>query len=110
MVTQPNWNLEFDRIVEAMRKAWFENKIQDFLQWHLRLNQLFTHKLQSTIDNKDHITHEYKFNIPNEVLKKIDDFNNNFQSLQNEITALKLDALKNKEKDVVKDGKESKRI
>ena len=81
MNTQPNWDGEFDKLVDQLRKAFVNNRVQDFLTIYQKLNSLFTTKLQAFIDRKDHFIEEYNFNVDPNVLKRIDDFNNNFNNL-----------------------------
>ena len=81
MAAQPNWDGEFDKLVEQLRKHFTTNNINLFLNAHLNLSRLFTGKCQYLIDKKDHTIQEYKFDVNPEVLKKIDDFNANFQHL-----------------------------
>jgi len=76
---QPNFDLEFDSLVDRLRKAFADVRIQDFLQTNIRINNLFTAKLQHIIDNKDKYTHEYNFNVDDKILNKIDLFNNNIK-------------------------------
>jgi hypothetical protein len=76
-----NFENEFEKLVETLRKNFIECKIYDFLNTHLRMSQLFTAKLQFVIDNKQNLTHEIRFDIPPDIIKKIDDFNNNINNL-----------------------------
>ena len=79
----PNLDAEFERIIQQMRKSWDNNQIQEFLMNHMRLNQLFSHKLQTVIDNTGHIVHEYKMDIDPAIIDKIDKFNKNCVQLDN---------------------------
>lgn len=75
-----NWETEFDKLVEQLRKPFSTNKIQEFLQIHIRLNQLFTSKLQAHLDKKGHTIMEYKIDSNPVLMDKIDLFNERLNS------------------------------
>jgi len=93
-----NWDSEFDKLVEQLRKSFTQNRIQDFLTLNTRMNSLFTSKLQFLIDKKDHFIEEHTFNVDPVMLKKLDDFNNNFTNLMDTHEKLKLENKELKDK------------
>jgi len=72
-----DWDSEFDKLAKNLRNSFTNTRIQEFLQWHLRLNQLFTSKLQFLIDKKDHTTLEYNINADPLMMEKMEAFNKN---------------------------------
>ena len=77
----PEWEREFDTVIERMRQSFLENKIQEFLMNHLRVNQLFTNKLQWVIDNKEGIIKEYKIDFNANAMKTLEDLNQNIKTM-----------------------------
>ena len=100
----PNWQLEYDKLIQQMTTFFDKNSINEFLACHLRLSQLFTHKLQYTIDNTEKMTYEYKLDANPELMKKIDQFNANLSVVIDQNKSL-VPATK----EAVKETKESKK-
>ena len=71
-------------MANELRQAFIGNKIKEFLNTHLKLNQLFTSKLQFIIETKNTLTHKHEFNVDNKLLEKIDLFNKNFNELSHD--------------------------
>jgi len=79
----PDWEGEFDSLVQKMRDAFFKQRINEFLQFHHQVNVLFSKRLQWIIDSKPvpHQVVDYNLNVDPNLMKKIEAFNENMSKL-----------------------------
>jgi hypothetical protein len=77
-----NFEKEFDKLYTLARRAFVQNKINEFLIYHQKMSQVFTLKVQNILDAKDKPDKEININVSDEHFKEIKSFNENMIELR----------------------------
>ena len=76
-----NYDKELNNLFQQLTNAFTDMRIDKFLSIHHKMSQLFTSKLQTYINGNGKIIQEINFNIPPDILEKMDKISENYERI-----------------------------